>query len=143
MVNENSFEIGRIFVMEGSRQVLVKVMLFQSREPVHPKEGTMPNFFYKSRSSLLVLLIDVSFVSKFFWKRDKKFKNLTSGQMHMEDPSQTTSYFSFNFPDRSFMLWLRHPPKMFLVLSSNSESNISFKNCNIFPTFFQGILSHH
>ena len=86
MVNENSFEIGRIFVMEGSRQVLVKVMLFQSREPVHPQEGTTPNFFYKSRSSLLVLSIDVSFVSKFFWKGDKNFKNLTSGRIYMEDP---------------------------------------------------------
>ena len=31
--------------MEGSRQVLVKVMLFQSREPVHPQEGTTPIFF--------------------------------------------------------------------------------------------------
>ena len=79
MVNENSFEIGRIFVMEGSRQVLVKVMLFQSREPVHPQEGTMSIFFNKSRSSLLVLSIDVSFVSKFFWKGDKNFKNVTSG----------------------------------------------------------------
>ena len=75
-----------------------------------------------------MLSIDVSFVSKFFWKGDKNFKNLTNGQMHMEDPVQTTSYFSFNFHDRSFMQWLGHPPKIFLVLSSNSESNISFKN---------------
>ena len=75
MVNENSFEIGRIFVMEGSRQVLVKVMLFQSREPVHPQEGTTPNLSYKSRSSLLVLSIDALFVSKFFWKGEKNFKN--------------------------------------------------------------------
>ena len=79
MVNKNIFETGRISVMEGSRQVLVKVMLFQLREPIHPQEGGTPNFFNESRSSLLVLSIDVSFVSKFFWKGDKNFKNLTSG----------------------------------------------------------------
>jgi len=84
VVNENSFEIWGIFIMEGSRQVLVRVMLLQSREPLHPQEGTTPNFFYKSRSSLLVLSIDVSFVSKIFWKGDKNFKNLTSGQICME-----------------------------------------------------------
>ena len=86
MVNENSFEIGKVVVMEGSRQVLVKVMLFQSREPVHPQGGTPPNFLYKSRSSLLMLSIDVSFVSKFFRKDDKNFRNLTSGRIYMEDP---------------------------------------------------------
>ena len=30
--------------------------------------------------------IDVSFVSKFFWKGDKTFENLISGQIYMEDP---------------------------------------------------------
>ena len=75
MVNEKSFGVGRIFVMKGSRQVLVKVMLFQSREPVHSQEGATPNFVYKSRSSLLVLSIDVSFVLKFLWKDDKNFRN--------------------------------------------------------------------
>ena len=33
-----------------------------------------------------MLSIDVSFVSKFFWKGDKNFKNLTSGRIYMEDP---------------------------------------------------------
>ena len=37
MVNEVSFETGRISVMEGSRQVLVKLVLFQLREHVHPQ----------------------------------------------------------------------------------------------------------
>ena len=31
--------------MEGSRQVLVKVILLQLRERVHPQDGAMPNFF--------------------------------------------------------------------------------------------------
>ena len=75
MVNENSFEIGRIFVMEGSRQVLVKVMLFQSRKHDHSQDGAMPSFSHESSSPLLVLSIDVSFVLKFFWKGDKNFKN--------------------------------------------------------------------
>ena len=61
--------------MEGSRQVLVKVILLQLRERVHPQDGATPSFFYESRSSLLVLSIDVSFVLKFFWKGDKNFKN--------------------------------------------------------------------
>ena len=75
MVNENSFETGRISVMEGSRQVLVKVKLFQLKERVQPWDGATPSFFYESRSSLLVLSINVSFVLKFFWKGAKNFKN--------------------------------------------------------------------
>ena len=86
MVNENSFETGRISVMEGSRQVLVKVMLFQLRERVQPQGGAMPNFFYESKSSLLVLSIGVSFVLKFFGKFDKSFKNSISGPICMADP---------------------------------------------------------
>ena len=42
---ERSFETARIFVMEGSKQVLVKVMLFQLREHVHPQDGAMLTFF--------------------------------------------------------------------------------------------------
>ena len=61
--------------MEGSRQVLVKVMLFQLRERVHPQDGATPSFFNESRSSLLVLSIDVSFLLKLFWKGDKNFEN--------------------------------------------------------------------
>ena len=61
--------------MECSRQVLVKLMLFQLRECVHPQDGAMPSFFYESRSSLLMLSIDVSFVLKFFRKCDKSFNN--------------------------------------------------------------------
>ena len=75
MVNENSFETGRISVMEGSRQVLVKVMLFQLRERLYPQDGAPPGILYESRSSLLMLSIDVSFVLKFLWKGEKNFKN--------------------------------------------------------------------
>ena len=45
MVYETSFEIGGKTVMEGSKQVLVKVMLFQLREYVHPQDGAMLTFF--------------------------------------------------------------------------------------------------
>ena len=72
---ERTFETAKIFVMEGSKQVLVKVMLFQLREHVHPQDGAMPTFFHESSSPLLVLSIDVSFVLKFFWKGNKNFKN--------------------------------------------------------------------
>ena len=75
---ERTFETAKIFVMEGSKQVLVKVMLFQLREHVHPQDGAMP-IFYESKSSLLVLSVGVSFVLKIFWKFDKNFKNSISG----------------------------------------------------------------
>ena len=60
--------------MEGSRQVLVKVMLFQLRKHPHPQDCATPSFSHESSSPLLVLSIDVSFVSKFFWKGDDNFK---------------------------------------------------------------------
>ena len=41
---ERTFETARIFVMEGSKQVLVKVMLFQLREHVHPQDDAMLTF---------------------------------------------------------------------------------------------------
>ena len=72
---ENSFETGSISVMEHSRQVLVKAMLFQLRERFHPRDGATPSIFYESRNYLLVLSIDVLFVLKFFWKCHKNLKN--------------------------------------------------------------------
>ena len=62
----------------------LKFLLYTT--PVHPQEDGTPNFFNESRSSLLVLSIDVSFVSKFPWKGDKNFENQTSGPIYMEDP---------------------------------------------------------
>ena len=86
MVNGNSFETGKISIMEGSRQALVKVRLFQLRKCFYPQDGATPSILYESRSSLLVLSIDASFVSKFLWKGDKNFENQTSGPIYMEDP---------------------------------------------------------
>ena len=42
---ESSFETGRISVMKGSRQVQVKVVLFQLRGRGHPQDDAIPNFF--------------------------------------------------------------------------------------------------
>ena len=69
MVNENSFETERISVMDGSKQVLVKTMLFQLREHVLPQDGAMLSFVNELRSYLLVLSIDVSFVLNIFLER--------------------------------------------------------------------------
>ena len=41
---ERSFETGRISVMKGSRQVLVKVVLFQLRGCGQPQDDAKPNF---------------------------------------------------------------------------------------------------
>ena len=39
---ERSFETGRISIMKGSRQVLVKVVLFQLRGCGHPQDDAQP-----------------------------------------------------------------------------------------------------
>ena len=59
---ESNTETGRISVMKGSRRVLVKVVLFQLRGRGHPQDDAMPNFFPDSKSSILGLSIDISFV---------------------------------------------------------------------------------
>ena len=94
MVNGNSFETGKIYVIEGSRQVLVKVTFFQLMERVHPQDGAMPNLFYKSKSSLLMLSIGISFVLNIFWKFDKNFKNSISRPICMADPVYASNYDS-------------------------------------------------
>ena len=53
----------------------------------------LPNFFYESRSSLLVLSIDVSFVLKFFWIADKNFINFKKLANIYEGPCR---YFNPN-----------------------------------------------
>ena len=63
---ESRFETGRISGIKGSRQVLVKVVLFQLRGCGHPQDGAKPNFFPDSKSSILGLSNEVSFVSVFF-----------------------------------------------------------------------------
>ena len=65
---ERMFETRRISVMRGSTQVLVKVVLFYLRGHYHPQGDATTNFFPDSKSFLLGLSNEVSFVSKIFWK---------------------------------------------------------------------------
>ena len=54
--------------MESSRQVLVKVILFQLRGHGHPQENASPNFFANSERPLLGLSNEVSFVPEIIWE---------------------------------------------------------------------------
>ena len=65
---ERNTETGRTSVMRGSRRVLVKVVLFQLKGPCHPQDDTTTNFFPDSKSPILGLSNDVSFVSEFYSK---------------------------------------------------------------------------
>ena len=65
---EKSFEIGRTCVMEGSRWILVKVVLFQLRGCGHPQGDAMPNFFPDSKSTIIGLSNEASFVSRYYCK---------------------------------------------------------------------------
>ena len=49
-------------------KVLVKVVLFQLRGRGHPQGDAKPNFFPNSKSSILGLSNEVSFVSETCWK---------------------------------------------------------------------------
>ena len=66
MVNESSLKTGKISVMRDSRQVLVKVVLFQLRGHGHLQDDAMLNFFPYSKGSLLGLSNEVNFASEFF-----------------------------------------------------------------------------
>ena len=63
---ERSFETGRIFVMKGSRRVLVERVLFHLRGPGHAQGHATPNFIHYFKSSILGLSNEVSFVPKSF-----------------------------------------------------------------------------
>ena len=65
---KKSFETGRISVIKGSRQVLVKVVLFQLRGRGHPQDDATPNFFANSERPILGLSNEISFVPKILWK---------------------------------------------------------------------------
>ena len=65
---DRSFETERISVMRSSKQVLVKVVLFQLRACGHPQGDATPNFIPDSKSFLLGLSNEVSFVSVFYRK---------------------------------------------------------------------------
>ena len=66
---ESNTETGRISVMKGSRQVLVKLVLFQLRGRGHPQDDATPNFFTNSERLILGLSIEVSFVPEILWKQ--------------------------------------------------------------------------
>ena len=68
MLNERSFETGRISIMRGSRQVLVKVVLFQLRGRSQPQNDAKANFFANSERPILGLSNEVSFVPEILWK---------------------------------------------------------------------------
>ena len=54
--------------MKGSRQVLVKVVLFQLRGRCHPWDDATPNFFADSKRPIKGLSNKVSFAPEIFWK---------------------------------------------------------------------------
>ena len=68
MVNERSLETGKISVMRKSRQILVKVVLFQLRGRGHPQDDATPNFCANSKRPVLRLSNEVSFVPEILWK---------------------------------------------------------------------------
>ena len=68
MLFEKSFETGRISVMKGSRQVLVKVVLFQLRGHGHPQDDATTNFSANSERPILGLSNEVSFFPEILWK---------------------------------------------------------------------------
>ena len=65
---ESNTGTGRISVMNGSRRVLVKVVLFQLRGPGHPQDDANTNFFADSKRPILGLSNEVSFVPEILWK---------------------------------------------------------------------------
>ena len=65
---ESNTETGRISIMKGSRQVLVKVALFQLRGHSQPQNDATANFFANSKCPILGLSNEVSFVPEILWK---------------------------------------------------------------------------
>ena len=59
---ENNTETGRIFIMKGSRRVLVKVVLSQLKGHSQPQNDATPNLFANSKRPKLGLSNEVSFV---------------------------------------------------------------------------------
>ena len=60
------FETGRLSVMTGSTEVLVKVVLFQLRGHGYPQNVAIPNIFPDSKSLLLGLSNEVSFFPEIY-----------------------------------------------------------------------------
>ena len=59
MANEIKYKTGGKSVMEGSRWVLVKLLLLQLGGCGHPQDGAMPSLFPDYKISILGLSIDV------------------------------------------------------------------------------------
>ena len=62
--------------MEGSRLILVKVVLFQLRGRGPPQDSATPSFLPDSKSSILALSNEVSFVSKVFFAKVVKIEKI-------------------------------------------------------------------
>ena len=62
--------------MQGSSLIFVKVVLFQSSGHGHPLDDARPNFFPNSKSLILGLSNDTSFVSESPWKGGEKGQNV-------------------------------------------------------------------
>ena len=72
MLFERSFETGRIFVMKGSRRVLVKVVLFQLRGHSQPQNDATAIFFLKILNALYQgFQMKYHLLQKFFGKMVK------------------------------------------------------------------------
>ena len=65
---ESNTETGRISVMKGSRQVLVKVVLFQLRGPSQPQNDATAYFYANSERPISGLSNKVSFVPEILWE---------------------------------------------------------------------------
>ena len=65
---ESNTETGRISVMKGSRQVLVKVVLFQLRGRGQPQDDATPNLFADSKRPISGLQMRYHLFQKFFGK---------------------------------------------------------------------------
>ena len=65
---ESNTETGRIFVMKGSRRVLVKVVLFQLRGHSQHQNDATAIFFENSTRPILGLSNEVSFIPEILWK---------------------------------------------------------------------------
>ena len=62
--------------MKGSRRVLVEGVLFHLRGRGHAQGNATPNFIHDSKSSILGLSNEVSFVSRYFLKKRIKMRKL-------------------------------------------------------------------
>ena len=78
MVNEKSFEIRIKSVMQGTRQVLVKLMFFQLSGHGHPQDDTTLSFFPGSGSSIFLLMYNL--FQNSFGKLVKTLKRAKGGK---------------------------------------------------------------